>query len=642
MTFLENKKPSLGSYYEDAKKAIGVNNIEQALLLTERGRIEAELENDYEWIQRFTSFNAALTKNQILRTTIGKEDISKIKGVGSSITQKLREHGFSTLETIAASNLSQLSSIKGIGPTTAQKIVKGAKSLTNRKKLNDFSQPVISPLKAPLKDQEEGEEFTEEDYNSVIEVEKERKCSSDKFQRPKTEGWYPPRQRNLSSEILEVSADIQEFEELTDEIAEEEIVEEIIRTPKEAFIEEEPIDVTQLELKSIQKPLQEEKLNNSERHLIEKQVMHIFQNYNYTTIIQAPALKEIFTYVDLIAVKKIEFTELLDFIVIIPLKINRLKGGLQLSNTSIKYTPIQHYINENDSAFKILLDLYFDKLQECYDMVHSDLVINGNFHSYLKRHCGIHISTKKTLTRKTLFFIEGNKQLKVLIEPVLLCQNKVGFLEKDIPFAYLNDTNLHVITQTNLSGFIEFIEQKYTLLETYYKQNHSFLSYNESYSKFLRSSTMISAPFMGFGILLILLIIFQSFETLKILLNIGYALLTVFFITILFFYLKVLKPRLEIQAQFSQPHYAVKPPLDNTSLELINEHIGPEMMLQFGYECLGKDIHSKVMMEIEQEKTKERIECNRLEANMKNGGFFEKHTERKKDLISKYGSFLED
>ncbi|MFW9877629.1 MAG: hypothetical protein ACFFG0_31470 [Candidatus Thorarchaeota archaeon] len=66
MTLLEKKleanKNSLGSYYEEVKKAIVAGNLELALELTEKGSLQAELENDYVWIQRFNSFNLALKK----------------------------------------------------------------------------------------------------------------------------------------------------------------------------------------------------------------------------------------------------------------------------------------------------------------------------------------------------------------------------------------------------------------------------------------------------------------------------------------------------------------------------------------------------------------------------------------------------
>lgn len=662
MTVLENEmdenKNTLGSYYEEAKKAIVAQNFEQAIDLTEKGRIQAELENNYEWVQRFSSFNSAIQQKTLLSTTIAKEDITKIKGVGPSVAQKLREHGFDTIETLAKSTFPQLSSIKGIGQATAQKIVEGAKALTSRKKLNDFSQSEDTPEEISV--QEEVEDYTEDDYNTIIKDVKVQKWFTDKFKRPKPGVWYPPQKLNSIEKTKTVSKKSGTLQQISPKIHEEyvdfedeqvvkeedtyyetpEIPEVAIRSPKLSFIEEKPLNVKQGDIQPFQKPktIQDEKLDISERQTMESHIVQMFQTYDYNIIRAIPHLKEIFTHADVVAVKKVEFNDVLDFIIIIPLKVNTLKGELQVSNETIKYVPGHQQFKENGSAFKMLLDSYFDTIQECHRTIHHDLANKGNFHSYLKRHFGINLSIKKTLTRKNLFFIEGNMELKVFIEPVLLSQNDVGFLEKDIPFAYLPDLNLHVINQSNLADLVHFIEQKYTLLETHRKQNHSLISYNESYDQFLKRSTILSIPFIGFGIILLFLIVFQSFETLKFLLNIGYALLGIFFISIPFFYMKVLKPRLEIQAEFSKPHYKIKPLLDETSLVLINEKFSPEMMAQFGYECLGKGHHSKIIAQIEQDQIKESIDQKRLQTKVKNGGFFETEIPKKQ----RYGSFLED
>ena len=672
MTVLENeisrKKNTLGSYYEEAKKAIAAQNIEQAIDLTERGRIQAELENDYEWVQRFNSFNSAIKKKPLLSTTIVKEDITKIKGVGPSIAQKLREHGFDTIEKLAKSNIPQLSSIKGIGPATAHKIVEGAKSFTSRKKLNDFPQPDDKSEETLV--HEEVEEYNQEDYNTIIKEMRPQKWFSDKYKRLKTGVWHHPQKQNsiqkskmaskesgnfpqinkktsqhITPTIHEEFVDFEDIEDVEDKDEFTKILDVELSSPKLTFIEEEPLEVKQKDIQPLQKPktIQDEKLDHSERQIIENQVVQIFQKYDYNIIKQTPLLKDIFTHADVVAVKKANFNDVLDFDIIIPLKLNTLKGELQVSSETIKYVPNHQQFKENGSAFKMLLDSYFDTIQESHKTIHHDLINKGNFYSYIKRHFGINITIKKTLTRKNLFFTEGNMQLKVLIEPVLLCQNDVGFLEKDIPFAYLSDINLHIIKENNLSDFVHFIEQKYILLETHRKQNHSIISYNESYDQFLKRSTILSIPFIGFGVVLLFLILFQSFETMKFLINIGYALLGVFFISIPFFYMKVLKPRLEIQAEFLNPYCQKESQLDETSLVLINEKFSPEMMSQFGYECLGKHHQSKVIMQIEQDQIKESIDQNRLLTKVKNGGFFEKEIpEKNKDFINRYGSFLED
>jgi predicted flap endonuclease-1-like 5' DNA nuclease len=660
MTVLENemeidrKKNTLDSYYEEAKRAIAAQNVEQAINLTEKGRLQAELENNYEWVQRFNSFNSAIQKRPLLSTTIVREDITKIKGVGPSVAEKLHAHGFNTIEQLAKSSIPQLSNIKGIGPATAQKIVENAKSLSSRIKLNDFPQSEIPPIEVAV--HQDVKEHTQDNYKPFVEEVKEQKWFSNKYKKPKTGIWYPPQKLNSLEFTKQLETVQQDSPKIHEEhidvekvVDEEDIFDEPlqkrINSPKLSFIENEPLDVKSKRLGETlplqnAPPVQDEKLALLEKQQIKSQIEHIFQTFEYNIVKPDPLLREIFTHVDLVGVKKVNFNDVVDFVIIIPVKLSTLKGQLHVSNETIKYVPSHKQFKENGSAFKILLNSYFDTIQTNYYAIHHDLAHNGNFHSYLKRHCRINISVKKTLTRKPLFFKEENIQLKIFINPVLLCQNAVAFLEKDIPFAYLTDINLHILNQSNLNDFLQFIEKKYTLLETHRKKTHSLISYNASYNQFLKRSTILSIPFIGFGMVLIFFILFQSFDIMKYFLNIGYALFGVFLIAIPFFYMKVLKPGLEIKAEFSNPFYKAKSLLDETSLVLINEQFSPEMMSQFAYECLGKQHQSKIITQIEQYQIKKSINQKQLHAKVKNGGFFEADNADTK--LKRYGSFLEE
>ncbi|MFW9943244.1 MAG: helix-hairpin-helix domain-containing protein [Candidatus Thorarchaeota archaeon] len=651
---IDRKKKTLVSYYEEAKKAISAQNIEQAIDLAEKGRLQAELENNYEWVQRFNSFNSAILQKPLLSTTIMRDDITKVKGVGPSVAEKLREHGFTTIEKLAKSSISQLSNIKGIGSATAQKIVEGAKSLTSRIKLNDFPQSETPSIEVPI--HKEVEEYTEEDYKSYVEEVKVQKWFSDKYKKPKTGIWSPPQELNpleITKQLETIQDDSPIFHEeridVEDVVVEEdnfkETLQERITSPKLSFIENEPLELKPrrseviLPLKKAQS-VQDENLAPSERQQIKSQIELMFQTFEYSVIKPDPLLKDIFTHTDLIGVKRLKFNDVIDFVIIIPVKVSTLKGQLHVSNETIKYVPYHKQFKENGSAFKILLNSYFDTIQDKYNDIHHDLAHNGNFHSYLKRHYGINISVKKTFTKKGLFFTEGNIELKIFINPILLCQNEVGFLEKDIPFAYLTDMNLHILNQNNLNDLLQFIEKKFTLLETHRKQTHTLISFNELYNQFLKRSTILSIPFIGFGMVLIFLILFQSFDIMKVFLNIGYSLLGIFFIAIPFFYMKVLKPRSEIQVEFSKFIHNGKSLLDETSLVLINEQFNPEMMSQFAYECLGKQHQSKLITKIEQNQIKESIDQKRLHTNVKNGGFFE--ADIPDTNLKRYSSFLEE
>lgn len=60
-------------------------------------------------------------------------EIAELSGVGKKLVELLTEKGFDTLEKIAQSSVDELSTIKGLGKVKAEKIIKEAKALAEKK-----------------------------------------------------------------------------------------------------------------------------------------------------------------------------------------------------------------------------------------------------------------------------------------------------------------------------------------------------------------------------------------------------------------------------------------------------------------------------------------------------------------------------
>lgn len=541
-----------------------------------------------------------LIEHSNLKTSIMKEDVKIINGVGETIAEKLRESGFDTVKKIANTTVAQLSSIRGIGEAMAQKIIDEANSLISLKSLSDFSgdkKELIEPHIENLEKRSEEEE-DDEDFEGEVMFEELKPLNNVK-------------------KLL--------YEE---------------RTPSVI----QPIETNVVEPKS--SPIQEEQMDNSQKKAVLERILAIFQIHKYHIIETSQELQKLYRLVDLIAFKTVHFNELMDIILLFPLTINVLNGKMQISNEQIKYTPNHQGFKEDGALFRILLDSYFDNLAEAYKVINEDLQNGGPLTSYLNEHHNVDVSLKKTFLNRNLFFSSGSLQIKILIEPVLLCQKEIGFMEKVIPFAYLRDTNLHAIKENDLSILLKFIEQKYTLLETHRKQDPSLISFQDTYKQFLNRIRLFSIPFIGYAALLIILLLFQSYEILDILLNIGYALFGIYIISIVYLYLKLIKQKSVAREEFSVPYHKKSIQLDETSLVLINEEFSPQMMSQFVYESLGKKSSSKLMTKIDENQMKQRIEEKQFSLKVSNGEFFEKEavdTENPEhEFIQKYGSFLED
>ena len=131
------------------------------------------LENEFDYIEEIKSKKKVededdLTQEHDLRNStikikrkktsldisITKEDITSIKGVGACVAEKLKGANLTTIVDIASATVEHLSKINGIGQATAEKIIEGAKAITDRKNLQDFT-PGKNILSEQIKDNED-------------------------------------------------------------------------------------------------------------------------------------------------------------------------------------------------------------------------------------------------------------------------------------------------------------------------------------------------------------------------------------------------------------------------------------------------------------------------------------------------------
>ncbi|NPD87172.1 MAG: 30S ribosomal protein S4 [Asgard group archaeon] len=59
-------------------------------------------------------------------------DLSQIEGIGAKTAMLLQDHGFKTAQKIAGSSVDDITKVPGIGPATAEKMIKNAKALVKK------------------------------------------------------------------------------------------------------------------------------------------------------------------------------------------------------------------------------------------------------------------------------------------------------------------------------------------------------------------------------------------------------------------------------------------------------------------------------------------------------------------------------
>ena len=188
-------------------------------------------------------------------------------------------------------------------------------------------------------------------------------------------------------------------------------------------------------------------------------------------------------------------------------------------------------------------------------------------------------------------------------------------------------------------------------METY-SENKSVLSINcEAEERFIKEVRKFSSPFIVYGFILLLTILFQGFSLLTLLINIGYGVVGLYLVVLSYIYLQFFIQKKQIRQEFLTPYYKRKLDLDDSSLRLIREELTPKLMEQFTYEILGKNTQSRVVAEVEQTTSRDFLESKKIKKEVDETEFFEEESGKvssfespkiKNTLIEKYSSFLED
>ena len=407
--------------------------------------------------------------------------------------------------------------------------------------------------------------------------------------------------------------------------------------------------------KKINKPIkkqQEIELNRLKDEFIEESLtkdrLKAFQNrieqdlkaLKYV-ILPKSLIKHISKYIDLVAVKVLKVDDYTELIIILPVKMFTLIGTVMVSYDNIDYRPAK---NLNDNAKNLLLKPNLVGLKKARDAIFQSITNEGSLFRFFKKYLKDGITLEKTKSKKRLFFRSGSTQFKLLIEPILTCQNEPASLEKSLLFPYQRQSNFHVINLGVLPALTRFLEKKYELIETHLEQVSTIKSYFNSVNSLMANIKLCSIPFVIFGFIFFLILIFQANLVLKVFISLGYAAISIYGVILFYLYFKFYKKKTKIIEDFNTPYHLTKFKMDETDLIMINEELDTELMNQFIYECFGKDLDFNLIAQLEEERSYNFINANNHSKTIRGSSetkhSFNKSTTNK--IKSKYSSFLED
>ncbi len=586
-------------------------------------------------------------KNVVVK--LSRDDLTKIKGIGTTTAEKLYNAKIVTVRQIAEMTPERLSETPGIGLTTATKFITAAKNYLDSSQEESIANNTpqiqeaveIELLPTQVEKYEVEELIVEETQNSYEEVQAEEDFSASK---PKAIQF--PEIVDYGGQ-LEVEQVI-EYEEEEEEVVEyeEEASQEIKHTSRAMLTEqdqpeqqkgvEEEIEVTAT------KPI------TVDAGLSRSRAFEIRETFKDLGCYEIPdsleSLSEFTKNLDYLGCKLVGVSNNLKILFLFPVKRFEGSGTVLVDETKIE---LKDYRNNKDSrAFndvKQITQNLFQVRNNIQEDVANDTTILQFFQKYLQ----LELRSEKSFGNKNLVFLSGTTQYKVVIEPILVCNAPPKSMEKSLVFPYQRTSNLHAVVRTDVPPLVKFLEKKYKMIEKRTKKKSSIKDYQKSQVELNSRVRYASIPIFGYAVALLVIYFAEMYFLLRLLNTVGFAVLGIYLSLLAFLYFRAYKTKKEFVVQVKTPYYQQTLEFNETDLLDFKEELTDELMAQFGYECLGKEASFGVIEQVEVKSLKNSIDTKRSEPEFKN--MFEPEQVKAKSVNvsttkynGKYSSFLDD
>jgi len=394
-------------------------------------------------------------------------------------------------------------------------------------------------------------------------------------------------QNNQTEEELNQLEDVQ-----SDMIQlDENVIENALDTPdksnRENFLDEIVVISDNSEIEQDDE-LKNEIMDKKSVQMLLAQMRKTLINNNYQILPTADKdFRDIYGKIDFLAIKIFHIHEFLDICQIIPLKLAKLIGLLLISETKIDYNSYNANLPQNER--KGLISTLKIDIKEVIQALSNDLekegLITKNFISYIND--DIYLE-KKNLTGKGFFYRNHQVQYKFKIQPIIVSYSKVGYLERNIPYAFQQSSDLYVVKINDLNDLLRYIEKKNRSIEKICIKTQPinlFISNKMKLSNALRLIGILVGVFGCFFIISLLFydkILVSVFQTLQIPFIIGVIILLGFFLY------KYHDKQNEIIQKYNKPFGFDHPDFNSQDLSVALNQINPLEREQFLYEIFNK------------------------------------------------------
>lgn len=556
-----------------------------------------------------------------------RDNLTEIKGIGVTTAEKLYNAKIVSIQQIAKMTPELLSETPGIGLATASKFI-----TTARNHLGSSQKEVV--ISEPIQIQEETK--VESTLTSIEQYEVEEVIVEEKtITYSKTEESVT----DVDFELQTETESVIKYEEATEE--DEELR---METPPEIPIirDKSKVDYFPIEPKIIEiEDSRESSLDDS----VQLQISKIFNDVEcYEIPRKLKNLNQFTNSLDYLGCKLVKASEDLKILLLFPVIFFNQEGTVVVKETKLE---LKSFSKKKDFESFNDIEQISGKLLQVRDSMNNDIASDNNILNFFQKYLQITLSFERGYGNKSLVFLSGPTQYKVFIEPILLCNNPPRSMEKSFVFPYQRSTNLHAVSRSNLIPLVRFLEKKYRMIENRTKKTHSVKNFRKAEETFRSNVKYASIPIFGYSAALLIIYFTELYFLLRLFNTVGLAVVGIYLSLLAFFYFRAYKTKKAFKDQYETPHYLQNLEFSEIDLLDFGQELTDELLTQFGYECLGKDVKFGVLEQIETNSLKHSIESKRKEPQFQN--IFEPE-QVKAEIVSnsptkygkKYSSFLED
>jgi predicted flap endonuclease-1-like 5' DNA nuclease len=295
----------------------------------------------------------------------------------------------------------------------------------------------------------------------------------------------------------------------------------------------------------------------------------------------APELREVFRAVDLLACKPMRGDNGRCIILLVPIKHVLTTDPVFVWDSHVMTGQIN---SDPTTPQNMAINTHTKKLLQASEYLFNDMINGRVLISLVARHIGISMKTNVTVKNKRLYLGSGEIEYQVIIDPTLLCDTQVYCMEKTLPYAYQQGSNLHVVSYDQLDEFLEYLEVKYRLLIRHDTSQNAIMRVNEAKLSTFKQLQLFSLPFLAYGMLFSFFLILGLQEVVRFCIMLGFGLCFVYGGVIGYLLYRHFHSLKSVNSEFSVPYHQKPLNLSEEDFILIRDQLSAEWMTQFSHE----------------------------------------------------------